>query len=604
MVTVSTDATWRSTVAEDIARHKGPNGFRIDAKIEPVGWQDVDFDDSGWHGCVAGAPMQRPTIISELAPPLEAIVPPAGTERATSGVTTSDAKGGATFSRDGGYAIHYPRVLSATIVVTVRGHAGARLLIMANEPDAPGYNRRAEILLREGRQTFELPFIDGFSTINLEARGVKEAVAVDEVRAIFTSYPVRYAGSFDCDRPELTRLWKVCRWVTQICMQSHYLDSPDHQEPICDPGDYLIESLNGLYAFGDGSLARQDLRKFARILEQRHYQNFHTSYALLWLQMLRQYYDYTGDASLPLELAPIVHGLLDRFEAYVGKNGLISNAPNYMFMDWVEIAGFNAHHPPAVIGQGYMTALFYRALADNRRIAVLQGDPRRADHDDQLRAAVKVAFNRELWNDERGLYRDGKPNQTEVPPNQWLPADRAVETFSTQVNSLAVCVGLTAADRSREIMRAVVARPDMNCQPYFMHFVFEALAAGGLFDEYALPQMSRWHILPDTQSFFEMWNQGDRSHAWQATPLFQMSGRILGVLPVEPGFRTFAVAPHPAGLRWARGDVPTPAGTVGVEWHRDGREIIVSLEVPRGARALCGGHLYASGKHSGIRLAF
>jgi len=49
------------------------------------------------------------------------------------------------------------------------------------------------------------------------------------------------------------------------------------------------------YAFAQPWLARQDLRKFAWLLADEHDRNFHTSYAIAWLQMLMDYYDYTGD---------------------------------------------------------------------------------------------------------------------------------------------------------------------------------------------------------------------------------------------------------------------------------------------------------------------
>jgi alpha-L-rhamnosidase len=594
--TIGTDGTWRSRVADDLTSYEGPNGFRIDATKEPVGWQKANFDDSQWQTSAVCAVQHAPTLTSELAPPLEAIVPCTEEKRATAGVQTAK-NGGAIFTKDGGYAIRFPRVMSAYVALTVRGSKGARLLIMPNESDAPGYNRRAEILLRDGLQTIELPFMDSFSTINLEAKGVRSPITVQEVRAIFTSYPVRYRGSFECSDPNLNRLWQVCRWVTQICMQTHFLDSPHHQEPICDPGDYLIEALNGYYAFGDSSLARQDLRKYARILEQRHYQSFHTSYSLLWLRMLDQYWDYTGDKSLPLELAPTVHHLIDRFETYIGKTGLISNAPNYMFMDWVQIAGFSGHHPPAVIGQGYMTAVFYRALADDERIAKLQHNWARADDDEKRRGLIQAAFNWHLWDPAEGLYRDGLPNQSTVAPNDWLPADKDVETFSTQVNTLAVWAGLTDAERSKEIMQKVLARPDMNCQPYFMHFVFEAMSRAGIFQDSALSQIGRWKILPDSQSFFEMWDQGDRSHAWNATPLFQMSGRILGVEPIAAGFKTFSINPTPCGLKWAKGVVPTPFGAIHASWRLEPQGLDVSFTVPNGEQAIYGGHSFGPGFH-------
>ncbi len=314
--------------------------------------------------------------------------------------------------------------------------------------------------------------------------------------------------------------------------------------------------------------------------------------------MLLQYYDYTGDKALVQELAPTVHGLLDKFETYVGKNGLISNAPNYMFMDWVNLDGFELHHPPAVIGQGDMTAWYYQALNDDKRVAELQGDSKRAARDGEQRARIHEAFNSELWSEQEGLYRDGKPHQSAVKPHDWLPADKDIETFSTQVNALAVGAGLADHERSNSIMQKVLARKDMNCQPYFMHFVFDALSKTDLYDQYAVPQMSRWHILPDSQSFFEMWDRGDRSHAWQCTPLFQMSGRILGVRPLEPGFKSFVIDVHPCGLKWSKGVIPTPYGKIAVSWkNRDGG-ITLDVSVPKGTTARCGQQTFGPGRHT------
>lgn len=593
---VTTDSSWRTAVASDLANWEGENGYRVDATLEPVGWQGTDFDDRAWGASVVTGKGRAANLISELAPPLEAIFPAIGTARFTDGVT-AHGTAGATFAKDGGYAVRYGRVMSARIAVRVNGTRGARLLIMPNESDSPGFNRRMEILLREGLQTIEIPFFDSFSTINFEARGVSQPITVEEVRAIFTSYPVRYEGSFECDREDFNRIWKVGRWVSQICMQTHHLDSPHHQEPISDPGDYLIIALNNYYTFGGGALARQDLRKYARAMEQREFQVFHTSYSLLWLRMLMEYAEYTGDVSLLDELAPYSHRLLDRFATYVGKNGLISNAPNYMFMDWVEVGGFNAHHPPAVVGQGYMTALYYQALEDDRQLALRLGDSKRATDNQAKRAAIRTSFERELWSESEGLYRDGKPFQTDVKPNQWLPADKEIETFSTQVNTFAVTSGIASGARATHVMGKVIARQDMNCQPYFMHFVFEALAKSGLFEAHAVKQIERWKILPDTQSFFEMWNTGDRSHAWNATPLFQMSGRILGVTPIEPGFKVFAVDPKPSGLMWAKGVVPTPHGKIRVSWIQGEAGLTVDLTVPKGTRCVSRGKKYGPGKH-------
>jgi hypothetical protein len=422
-------------------------------------------------------------------------------------------------------------------------------------------------------------------SFTVELKHVTEPVEIEDVGANFTSQPVEYRGAFACSDERLNQIWKVSRWAVQICLQSHHLDSPNHQEPICDPGDYVIESIVNYYAFAQPWLARQDIRKFGWLLKDENYHNFHTSYSLAWLQMLMDYYDYTGDESLVREMAPYVHELLDTYASWRGTNGIISEAPNYMFMDWVDIAGFGCHHPPAVIGQGYLTAFYYHGLEIGARVADLMGDSARVEKYAKLRGEIDRAFNRELWVADQGLYHDGKPWQTSVKPGPWLPADKDIETFSPHVNLLAALYDLAPKEKQPAIVEKVLAKTPLNTQPWFMHWVFQAMDHADLFDRYGTVQMRRWRIVPETQSFREMWDSGDLSHGWCSTPLVQMSARVLGVRPGAPGFKTIAIRPSLCDLTWARGSVPTPHGDVAVSWALHDDKLTLKVTVPAGLEA-------------------
>ena len=324
------------------------------------------------------------------------------------------------------------------------------------------------------------------------------------------------------------------------------------------------------------------MRKFAWLLKDEKYHNFYTSYSIAWLQMLMDYYDYTGDKALVEEMSPYVHDLLDTYTSWRGTNGIISEAPNYMFMDWVTIGGFECHHPPAVIGQGYLTAYYYHGLEMASRVAALTGDTVRVKKYATLRAEVSEAFNRVLWVADKGLYRDGKRFQTSVKPGDWLPADRDIETFSPHVNLLAVLYDLAPKEKRPAIVENVLAEKPLNTQPWFMHWVFQAIDHAGLFDQYGMEQMRRWQIVPETKSFREMWNNGDFSHGWCSTPLVQMSSRILGVTPSAPGFKTISIRPELSDLQWANGKVPTPHGDVEVSWSLGGGQLRLDVTLPKG----------------------
>jgi hypothetical protein len=131
----------------------------------------------------------------------------------------------------------------------------------------------------------------------------------------------------------------------------------------------------------------------------------------------------------------------------------------------------------------------------------------------------------------------------------------------------------------------VLSEKPLNTQPWFMHWVFQAIDHAGLFDQYGTAQMLRWQIVPETQSFHEMWKGGDLSHGWCSTPLVQMSARVLGVTPTAPGFKTLAIRPALCDLKWAKGSVPTPHGEVAVSWALGDDKLQLDVTVPADTEA-------------------
>ena len=75
------------------------------------------------------------------------------------------------------------------------------------------------------------------------------------------------------------------------------------------------------------------------------------------------------------------------------------------------------------------------------------------------------------------------------------------------------------------------------------------------------------------------------SHGWSAGPTYILPAYVLGVRPLEPGFRRVLVEPNPTDLAWAEGRVPTPHGPVGVSWTRGEDAFRIEVEVPAGCTA-------------------
>ena len=107
-------------------------------------------------------------------------------------------------------------------------------------------------------------------------------------------------------------------------------------------------------------------------------------------------------------------------------------------------------------------------------------------------------------------------------------------------------------------------------QPYFAHYMLEAISRLGLCDVYTLPLVERWKapvracskglvegfIAPEpTYSF-------DHSHAWGGTPLYSLPKALMGLEITKPGMREITLKPSLMGLQSAKTELLTPFGKV------------------------------------------
>jgi hypothetical protein len=91
----------------------------------------------------------------------------------------------------------------------------------------------------------------------------------------------------------------------------------------------------------------------------------------------------------------------------------------------------------------------------------------------------------------------------------------------------------------------------------------------------------------------------DLNHAWGAVPLNVIARYVLGVTPLEPGFRKVSIRPQLGGLKFAKGSVPTVAGTVTVEVAPE--KLVFTTPAP--AEVTFGGRVrsFPAGKHEVVR---
>lgn len=594
---LATDTTWKCNVDTSFIVQGGNFSFNATNAIND--WKNTTFDDSGWeYASIKNDPKEGYLTNSKIPVPTRFPIAPKKHWLPQQEVPitsfSSEVFGKKRYQEE--FTLDFERNLTAYYGFELVAHKNDTIKISPFEKKYASPNRSLTYVCQEGRNVFYAPYLSVFRYLKVEVASEKGLI-IKDIQTDFSSYPVNYVGDFSCSDENLSQLWDITRWTTQLCMNDMLYDSPKHQEPIACTGDYFIQSLINYYAFGDPWLVRQTLVKTALLLEKNQYDMFHTSYSLLWVQMLNQYYQYTGDIQLIKELLPHVNKLNQLFETYLDSDYLVSNAPDYMFMDWIKIDKFNAHHPPAVIGMGYMTAFYYKSLLDAAYLNSLAGNNLTSEQNQELAQKIKMAMNHVLWDPEKKRYKDGIPFRSNAANHFFFPMDTNIVTYSPHVNTLAVLYDIAPESEQSTLLEYVVNQQAIDLQPYFMFFVLSAVDHAGQFPTLGLELLKKWEngINLETYTLKENWQDqtetgygGDYSHAWGGSPLFYLSRNVLGIQPGKPGYREIEIHPFlNEKIQWAKGRVPLSLGNqLEISWKRASKlNYVYTLEIPDNAKA-------------------
>ena len=414
----------------------------------------------------------------------------------------------------------------------------------------------------------------------LHNRSTSEATLTLTLRA--TCYPVTGEAKTRTSDRELNAVLDVCTHSLKYCRQMMHLDSPRHSEPLACTGDYYIETMMTAFSFGDLRLARFDAVRTAELLRQQDGVMFHTTYSLIWVQMLYDLYRFTGDLALLRETEDALGLLLARFRTYLGENGLVETPPSYMFIDWLVVDGISLHHPPKALGQTCLNLFYYGALSAAACVydaLRLEGEAARCRAE---AAALRNAINTQLYDPACGLYFEGLNTPTpDALLGQYMPQNVDKRYYRIHANVLAALFGV--AENGKELLRRTLKDPSLGVyQPYFAHFVLEAVLRCGLREEFTMPILSMWkepaRICPKglPEGFYppEPTYRFDHSHAWGGTPLYALPMALTGLEIVEPGLKTVRFSPALLGLEEATVEIPTPRGTVTVAQKKGQRPVI------------------------------
>ena len=538
--TLCTDTTWQ---VRQSAAHTAP--FCFDSTIPAMPFVSAVALPDIWHATPAPIPARE----EHHCPLTGATVTIAAGERVT-------------------HTWELPRIYGGFLGVHATGKGMVNAAFAFSEQGEDG--SREDIVLCDNAtyRGFALHSA-GQITATFENRG--NAPLAVTVSFIITHYPVTDEAQTACDDEAVNTVLDTCRHTLKICRQTLHLDSTRHCEPLACTGDYYIESLMTPFAFDDMRLAKFDILRTAALLVREDGRMFHTTYSLIWVRWLWDVYMLTGDASLLADCRPALAQFLSRFESYRGENGLIESAPDYMFVDWLVIDGYSLHHPPKALGQAVLNMFYFGGLDAAAKVHDALHDSDAAQRCRAAREDLRRAINTHLYDPIERAYIAGL-NTPNAATEYWgLPQNTEKRYVLPHANILAACFGVCDDALARDLIHRVMHGAfSHDCQPYFLHFLFEAIFRLGLREQYTRPLLERWKapVLACTKGLVEGFippEEGytfDHSHAWGGTPLYSFPKALLGLSVEEAGMRKITLSPSLLGLHRARVELFTPHGKV------------------------------------------
>jgi hypothetical protein len=451
----------------------------------------------------------------------------------------------------------------------------------------------------KGRQTFT-HYMKRWAGryLQLHISGVTEKFVLYYAGLRAVEYPVQNKGEFCCPDRLHRKIEQVAVRTLHLCMHEHYEDTPWREQAL-----YAMDSRNqalcGYYCFGEYDFPAASNRLFGEGLKEDGFLELTAparspftipSFSFIWIVQLEEHLLYSGDIGQAGAMIGTVNRMM---ETHMGnmRNGLLltpGSSSYWNFYDWergLNGAGATAPDYKGLQGTRFdapLNLFFVMALEAAGRMAHACGNCMAARHYQETAVGVKAAIHEAFWDSAARAYRT------------YLGGTEG-EHYAELTQSLALCARVCPEPLAAPLRKRLSGR-DNGLVPVTLSYalfkfkalldepesygqmVFDAIA-----DDWGHMLYSGATSFWETKEGAEAFGQaGSLCHGWSAIPVYFYYAYILGVKPVEPGFRVFRIEPVISVFHQAEGRIPTPYGVIRVEWKQTKDGFVLNLEHPEG----------------------
>jgi alpha-L-rhamnosidase len=433
-------------------------------------------------------------------------------------------------------------------------------------------------------QTVLLPWLgkkmvgpSGFRFARIDNVDSPLPVELSQVRAVLQIRDLPQVGSFRCNDERLNRIWQVGAYTVQLNMQEYLWDGIKRDRLVWI-GDMNPEVSTIHAVFGFNEVVPRSLDLTRDVTPVTEWMNGISSYSMWWVLIQEDLWMHHGNRAYLAAQKAYLSALLKRLAALVGPDGK-ERIDGMRFLDWP-----SSPNPQGVTAG--LQGLLVMTLESGARMMKTLGD---GETEMLCRSAAERGRRvvPEVNKSKSGaalLSLAGMMNAKQVSDQVLkVGGPKGVSTFYGYyvLHALAKAGDVeTALEFIRTYWGAML---DLGATTFWEDFNLDWMPNAARIDELVPPGKKDIH--GDFGAYCYQGFRHSLCHGWASGPTAWLSQIVLGIQPLEPGFKRVRIQPQLGSLKWVEGSYPTPLGAIQVRHERKADGSISSkIKAPKGVK--------------------
>ncbi|MBR1434631.1 MAG: alpha-L-rhamnosidase [Bacteroidales bacterium] len=412
-----------------------------------------------------------------------------------------------------------------------------------------------------------------FARIDVEDDVVLNVVAL---RAVSEYRDLPYLGTFNCSDDRLNQIWKTGAYTVQLNMQEYVWDGIKRDRLVWI-GDMHPEVTTITTVFGEQPVVKKSLDFIRDITPADQWMNGYITYSMWWLLIQRDHYRYTGNLEYLKEQHDYISKLLDHIMENIDGNKEAFKG-GVRFVDWPTADKRDVIHAG-------MQCVALMSMEAGAEIARLLGDKQMGSKCAETASRLKTYTPDSKGNKQAAslLSLSGLMDPQACADIIMKDGPNGFSTFFGYY----MLEALAKAGKYEEAMDIMSkywgAMLDLGATTFWEDLEYSQVAKASRIDE--LVPEGAYDMHGDGGAYCYVGYRHSYCHGWASGPTSWLSHHVLGVYPVEPGYKTVCIEPHLGNLSWAEGTVATPYGQIKVS-HKKGADgkVATTVELPKGVK--------------------